>query len=185
MLVRPSALLLAALALAVPARAEPARAPVLGAAGRAPGADLALPKLRSLLFDRLPGTPLRVPGSPRYLALKDATARGTRAFVGWVLPGLTASDLPELRSFTDVLAAALRARSAKATIPFDAAVSLDMDGEAPLVIVELSSNRLAATELLERALLEAVASITAPPQLGPLARAVVEVHRPDVPPVFR
>jgi hypothetical protein len=191
MLARPSVLFLVALALAAPARAEPSPAP---SGEPVAAAELGLSKLRALLFDRGPEMPLRAPGSPRYLALEHASARGTRAFVGWVLPGLTASELPDLRAVTDALAAALRDRARKSEVPFDAAVSLDMDGEAPLIVVELSSNRLAATRELEQALLEAVLGLNetqgrvaavARAKLGPLARAVVEVHRPDVPPVVR
>jgi LysM repeat protein len=117
----------------------------------------------------------------------DASAQGTRLLVGWVLPGLKASDLPDLRALTDDLSAALRARSARAAAPFDAAVSLDMDGEAPLVVVELSSPRLAATRVLEDALLEATLSLgdLARARLGPLGRAVVELCRPDAPSATR
>jgi LysM repeat protein len=210
MLARPSCLLLAALALAAPVRAEPVRTEPLGTGEPTSGGPLALPKLRAMLFDRLPGMPLKVPSSPRYLAVEDASARGTRVLVGWVLPGLTASDLPDLRALTDALAAALRTRSQKGAVPLDARVSLDVDGEAPLVVVELSSSRLVAARALEEALLQTAASLGGPAprgegstaeirpaapvpevsgrvaavaraQLGPLARAVVEVHRPDVP----
>jgi LysM repeat protein len=190
---RTSALLLAALALAAPARAEPPRAPGAAASLAGPAGAPSLSKLRSLLLDRLPGSPLEVPGSPRYLALQDPNARGTRVLVGWALPGLTAADLPDLRALTDALSAALRAPPPPVVVPFDAAVSLDMDAEAPLVVVELSSNRPAASRTLEATLLEVISRLgTAPPEgsgrvaalvrakLRPLARAVVEVHRPEV-----
>ena len=207
---RRSALLLVVLGVASTVRAEPA-APVAGSAARGGGeAAVALSKLRALLLHRLPGSPLKVPGSPRYLALKDPSAHGTRLLVGWVLPGLSASELPDLRALTDALSAALRSGTAKATVPFDAVVSLDMDGEAPLVVVELSSSRPTASRALEEALLGVVAGLGAAPppataaadgvlpsaqvtsvsgrvaavaraQLGPLSRAVVELHRPDAP----
>lgn len=211
MLVRPGALLLAALAVAAPLQAEPGPSTTVSAASGA----LALSKLRALLLSRVPGSPLEAPKSPRYLSLEEPSARGTRLLVGWVLPGLGASDLPDLRALTDALSAALRTGVERAAVPFEASVSLDVDGEAPLVVVELSSVRLAATQSLERTLLDAVASLgglpavtkegsdternaeTAHPvvpgrvaavaraQLGPLARAVVEVHRRDVAPVSR
>jgi LysM repeat protein len=210
MAARPSALLLVVLALATPARADPA-SPVVEAAARGAGeAAHALSKLRALLLLRLPGTPLKVPGSPRYLALKDPAARGTRLFVGWVLPGLSATELPDLLALTDALSAALRNAPATGAAPFDAAVALDMDGEAPLVVVELSTSRPSAGRALEEALFEAVARLGAAPspavaagrdappasassrvaaaaraQLGLLSRAVVEVHPPGAPAVVR
>jgi LysM repeat protein len=118
--------------------------------------------------------------------------------VGWVLPGLTATDLPDLRALAAALSAALRASPSPAAVPFGATVTLDTDGEAPLVVVELTSTRQAATRALEAGLLEVVASLVAAPpegagrvaavaraQLRPLSRAVVEVHGSGVPAVVR
>jgi hypothetical protein len=186
---RPSALLLLALLLAGPARAEPSSGP---GTGGATGAEVerSLSKLRSLLLDRLPGLPLKAPGSPRYLALEDRSVRGTRVLVGWVLPGPTAAHLPDARALADSLSAALRA-SPSLAVPFDATVTLDTDGEAPLLAVDMVSARPAAARALEAGLLDVVAGLVAAPPEGagriagvarttlrPLSRAVVEVHRP-------
>jgi LysM repeat protein len=197
MAARPRALLLMTLALAVPARAElpPSQTPSPSSASPRPDTAGELPfrKLRSLLLDRLPGSPLELQGSPRYLALQEPHARGTRLLVGWMLPGLTPSDLPDLRALTDALATAVRAATAPAAGPFDAAVSLHMDAEAPLVVVELSSSRADAGRALEATLLGVISSLGAqPPESGrvralaraklrPLTRAVVEIHSPGAP----
>jgi LysM repeat protein len=205
MLVRRGTLMLLVAALATPARAETGGAAASGPSSGDQATAPALSTLRALLLHRLPGNPLRAPGSPRYLAVQDPAVRGTRLFVGWVLPGLAASALPDVRALTDALATALRARAAKPELRFYAAVSLDTDAEAPLVVVELSTERPAATRELEEALLDVVRSLGAVPpagpgappkgsgrvaavaraRLGPLSRAVVEVHRRDAPAVAR
>jgi hypothetical protein len=207
MLARAQGLFLLAMTASAPLRAEPARAPA-AAADPAGSESLASSKLRALLLDRLPGMPLRVPGSPRYLGLADPGARGTRVLVGWVLPGLSGSELPQLLSFAEGLSSALRDRPAASAVPFDAAVALDLQAEAPLLVIELSSRRAGVARPLEEALLDTLATLglAAPPsgprpprrgapsapvpwrvsaavraRLGPLARAVVEVHGPDAP----
>src|SRR5204862_281004 len=98
----------------------------------ATGAELALPKLRALLFDRVAGMPLRSPGSPRYLALADPRAQGTRLFFGWVLPGLGASELPELRAVTDALAALAKLNHLDVAQPIKPGLELRLSDRAPL-----------------------------------------------------
>jgi hypothetical protein len=182
------------LALALPARAELPPGPSRDLPRADPGGDLSLQKLRSLLLDRLPGSTLKAPASPRYLALGEPHARGTRVLVGWVLPGLTAADLPDLRALTDALSAALRAPTPGAAVPFEATVSLDTAAEAPLMVVELFSSRPDASRALETTLLKLISRVGAAPpdgldrvaalaraKLPPLSRGVVEVHRPGVP----
>jgi hypothetical protein len=182
------------LALALPVRAEVPPGPRRDLPRADAAGELSLQRLRSLLLDRLPGSPLKTPGSPRYLALGEPHAHGTRVLVGWVLSGLTADDLPDVRALTEALSAALRARTVRADVPFDAAVSLDMAGEAPLIVVELFSSRLGASRALETTLLAVISRVGAAPaegsgrvaalvraKLPPLARGVVEVHRPGVP----
>jgi LysM repeat protein len=182
MLAGPKALALAALLLAIPGRADPGAAPLPAAAHRTGPSALALSKLRALLFHRPAGLPLKVPTSPRYLTLEDPSLSGTELLVGWVIPGVAPAAVPDLKAFAEALASALRARAREFAVPFETWVSLDLEGDAPLVVVELSSRRPGAARLLEEELLAVALGVEGgATRLSPLARAVVEVHRPGVP----
>jgi LysM repeat protein len=182
MLGGPRALLVVALSLAAPVQAGPGAGAVPPTAPSGAEGGLALSKLRALLLDRPAGAPLRAPSSPRYLALADPNRVGTWLLVGWVLPGVPTSGGPDVRALTEALASALRSRMTEPSVPFDASVRLDTEGEVPLVVVELSSRRPDVGRVVEEELLAVTLRVDGAAQwLSPLARAVVEVHAPRAP----
>ncbi len=159
-------------------------------------------RLRALLESKVrPGSP-EPSGSPRYLALRDAGTRGTRLFVGWILPDLPRAErdaVPELVGRVESALSDLRAHTAWIS---DARVFLGGDVETPLLGVEIGAKRAGAARELETALLGSLAALAgaepglpadpaaASPtgatrslarRLAPLARGVVELCGPGAP----
>ncbi len=162
------------------------------AAPEAHGAQGDSARVRLLeLFTATDGTP-RSPTSPRFAALREPAFRGTRLLVGWLLPGLDENE----RSAVDALSAAI-GRGSGGALPaalaafgstLTIAVSVEAIRDVPVLCVDLALPRVGVSKDLELAVLRAISelagdetSVTAAlarRRLGPLARAVVEVHPP-------
>jgi len=164
------------------------------------------PRLHSLLFTERPGGSVEPPGSPRYLAIKDGTARGTRLLMGWMLPRLAKEERLDARKLAAELGALLTERGARSAAKFGSTVTL-FEGAHPAVLeIELTSSIPGMGQTLELGVLAAIGSLgvaksndpspdapTPGPTeaspieqlvrrfLSPHARAVVETHPPAPP----
>lgn len=164
------------------------------------------PRLLSLLLTERPGGSIEPPGSPRYLAIKDGSASGTRLLVGWLLPRLSPAERVDARKLAAELGALLTERTAKSAVKFRTTVTL-VEGAHPAVLeVELTSSMPGISQRLELGLLDAIKTfggakgpdaspdastlalveVTPTAELGrrflsPRARAVVETHPPAAP----
>jgi LysM repeat protein len=150
-------------------------------------------RLVTLLFSRARGARLEPPGSPRYLALRDPSAAGTRLLVGWMLPELSTEEMGAARTLADELTDAL-GRSAVGSSPsFAASASLVVTDDAPVLEVEISSPRSGLARDLELRLLGVLGSLGQSGTstgdllrlLHPVRRAVVETYRPGTNTVVR
>lgn len=178
----------AALGRPAVAAAEPAPIPATAATS-----DAGVNALRGLL-QPLRGE-LRAPASPRFASLRDPDRRGTRLLMGWVLPGLAATDRTTVAEVAALLASNGAGRLQKRLAALEPAVRVEasadeLDG-APLLVVSIESTRTAPTKDLELAALEVIAALGAgeASDVRSLAqryftarsRAVVEVRPRDEP----